>query len=158
MRSFRRAIATSHLFNVITQRRESKQTHAYTYWIILQTNYTKLIKRFNGFWSESMVHSLLLYKVERLLNISGLKTTQGWREITSDAYVKCILKETTVSNISIIVNSFHSIFLLNLWKYYILLFWSERVFLSESRVLHAFSCVFQQLNFQHLVMIHITKW
>lgn len=128
MRSFRRAIATSHLFNVITQRRESKQTHAYTYWIILQTNYTKLIKRFNGFWSESMVHSLLLYKVERLLNISGLKTKLG---LARD-YIRCVrevhFKGDNSSNISIIVNSFHSIFLLNLWKFYIFLFWSERVF------------------------------
>lgn len=155
MRSFRRAIATSHLFNVITHG-EWANRHAYTYWIILQTNYTKLIKRFNGFWSESMVHSLLLYKVERLLNISGLKTKLG---LARD-YIRCVrevhFKGDNSSNISIIVNSFHSIFLLNLWKFYIFLFWSERVFfLSESRVLHAFSCVFQRLNFQHLVMIHI---
>lgn len=85
MRSFRRAIATSHLFNVITHG-EWANRHAYTYWIILQTNYTKLIKRFNGFWSESMVHSLLLYKVERLLNISGLKTKLG---LARD-YIRCV--------------------------------------------------------------------
>lgn len=154
MRSFRRAIATSHLFNVITHG-EWANRHAYTYWIILQTNYTKLIKRFNGFWSESMVHSLLLYKVERLLNISGLKTKLG---LARD-YIRCVrevhFKGDNSSNISIIVNSFHSIFLLNLWKFYIFFVLKRESFLSESRVLHAFSCVFQWLNFQHLVMIHI---
>lgn len=156
MRSFRRAIATSHLFNVITQRRESKQTHAYTYWIILQTNYTKLIKRFNGFWSESMVHSLLLYKVERLLNISGLKTKLG---LARD-YIRCVREVHFKGDNSIqyIDNSkfisFHFPFEFMEILHFVVLK-RESFFLSESRVLHAFSCVFQRLNFQHLVMIHI---